>query len=122
MITSNAKYKQIVEKQIKSASNDIGRFPAAHCNWMKLLNFENYSSQIVLTGNSINDFIKLINSEFMPTTTFGFNNGNKSFFISDDKYVEDKNLAYYCKDYHCELPVEKSEDLLKQISNLFDGN
>ena len=51
----------------------------------------------------------------MPTTTFGFNYGNKSFFISDDKYVEDKNLAYYCKDYHCELPVEKSEDLLKQI-------
>ena len=117
VITNNKKYKEIVEKQLKNASNDIGRFPAAHCNWMKLLNFENYSSQIVLAGNSINNFIRAVNSEFMPTTTFGFNNGNKSFYISDDKYVENKNLAYFCRDYHCELPTESIEELLIQLKN-----
>jgi uncharacterized protein YyaL (SSP411 family) len=84
---------------------------------MKLLNFENYSSQIVLAGDSINNFIKVINSEFMPTTTFGFNVGNKSFYISNNKYVEGKNLAYYCKDYYCELPAESIEELLIQIKN-----
>ena len=63
---------------------------------MKLLNFENYSSQIVLAGDSINNLIKVINSEFMPTTTYGFNVGNNSFYISNDKYIKGKNLAYYC--------------------------
>ena len=116
MIISNKKYKEIIEKQLKNTSNDIGRFPAAHCNWMKLLNFENYSSQIVLTGKNISKYIQTINSEFMPTTTFGFNNGNKSFYISDNKYIENKNLVYYCKDYYCELPVESIEELLKQIN------
>ena len=53
----------------------------------------------------------------MPTTTFGFNNGNKSFYISEDKYVENKNLAYFCRDYHCELPTESIEELLKQLKN-----
>ena len=35
-------------------------------------------------------YIQKINSEFMPTTTFGFNNGYKSFYISDNKYIENK--------------------------------
>lgn len=46
-----------------------------------------------------------------------FNNANKSFCISDGKFIEDKNLAYYFRDYYCELPVESIEELLKQIKN-----
>ena len=115
VITNNNKYKEIVENQVKNASNDIGRFPAAHCNWIKFLNIDNYSSQIVFTGKNFKSLLKTVNSEFLPYLTYGFDKGEKSFYISKDKYVYGKNLAYFCKDYHCELPVNSDEEVLNQI-------
>ena len=117
VITNDNNYIEIVEKQLKNASNDIGRYPAAHCNWLKFLNIDNYSSQIVFTGKNFMSLLKTVNSEFLPSLTYGFDKGEKSFYISKDKYLDGKNLAYFCKDYHCELPVESDEELLNQIRN-----
>ena len=117
VITNNNKYKEIVENQVKNASNDIGRFPAAHCNWIKLLNINNFSTQIVFAGKDFNNLIKTANLEYLPNITYGFDKGEESFYISKDKYVDGKNLAYFCKDYHCELPVDSDEELLNQIRN-----
>ena len=115
VITNDNNYIEIVEKQLRNASNDIGRYPAAHCNWIKFLNIDNYSSQIVFTGKNFTSFLKTVNSEFFPSLIFGFDKGEKSYYISKDKYVNGKNLAYFCKNYHCELPVENDEELLNQI-------
>ena len=71
----------------------------------------------VFAGKDFNNLIKTANLEYLPNITYGFDKGEESFYISKDKYVDGKNLAYFCKDYHCKLPVDSDEELLNQIRN-----
>mgnify|MGYP001321183960 FL=1 len=118
-ILNEKRYEEIVDNQIESTSAEIAKFPAAHCNWAKLLGENTYNEQLVLAGKDLNEFLVISNSIYNPNLVFGFNNDNNEYFINKDKnMIDGKPTAYICKNYTCKEPLNSSTKLLNNLSDL----
>jgi len=118
-ILNEKRYEKIVDNQIESTSAEIAKFPAAHCNWAKLLGENTYNEQLVLAGKDLNEFLVISNSIYNPNLVFGFNNDNNEYFINKDKnMIDGKPTAYICKNYTCKEPLNSSTKLLNNLSDL----
>ena len=115
-ILNEKRYEEIVDNQIESTSAEIAKFPAAHCNWAKLLGENTYNEQLVLTGKDLNEFLVVSNSIYKPNLVFGFNNNDNEYFINKDKKsMNDQVTAYYCKNYLCKEPLNNAKKLLNNL-------
>ena len=118
-ILNEKQYEKIVVDQIESASTEITKFPAAHCNWAKLLGENTYDEQLVLAGKDLNEFIAISNSTYRPNLVFGFNNDDNDYFINKDKkIIAGKPAAYICKNYTCKEPLYNTENLSNNLMDL----
>ena len=118
-ILNEKRYEKIVDNQIESTSAEIAKFPAAHCNWAKLLGENTYDEQLVLAGKDLNEFLVISNSIYSPNLVFGFNNDNNEYFINKDKnMIDGRPTAYICKNYTCKEPLNSSAKLLTNLSDL----
>lgn len=125
-ITANDIYKQIIDKTLSFASDQVNSNPTAYtfllCGLDSLLNS---SYEIVLKGNKENissEIQNVINQNFIPNrVVIQINEESNEFeniakFTKDMKTEKDKVTVYVCENYACNLPTTNSDNLKKLLN------
>ena len=124
--TNDDKYLKIVGEAMESASNLINKSPLDLPSWFKLYYLmEEENSEIFISGDKrerfYSDSLRILLSSYIPTTIIiSIDPNNPDFYlpIMDGRRKDKENKVYICKNYICDLPIDKLDSLKKKINEL----
>ena len=110
------KYFEISEKMLKQVQQDIIPYGSAYSNWVMLAQCFVYPFyEIAIVGNSVDEKRKQLSEHFIPNAIFVGSKRESNLPLLQNKFVEGKTFLYICRDKTCKLPIENTEEALKQL-------
>lgn len=108
-LTESPELKQLAEKQLTAFGGSVFESPTGYSHFLMAVWFNlTPPIDIKITGSldsrETRDMIKAINRPFSPETIITLKS-------TEDKAISEKTLAYICKDFTCQPPVDSAEAL-----------
>ncbi|MCZ7603014.1 MAG: thioredoxin domain-containing protein [Melioribacteraceae bacterium] len=127
-ITSEDKFEKTADLLRKSYAENITKAPQAFSYFLCGLSFAKESSyEIILSAKKIDDlkpFVNGLNDNFIPnkvTIVVTEDNIDKvkelAQFTKNYDFNFDKQMAYVCRNFACELPVDTVEEFILKLKN-----
>lgn len=116
-VFNNQEWKILSMNMLKELNEVVIKYPTSFGIWISFIQQVVFEIQeIVLTGKTVKDMLPLVLKKFIPnkiiqTTT----KENNHFVLLANKFNEEKNLFYLCKNYRCNRPEDNIEKFLASI-------
>ncbi|MFC2131587.1 thioredoxin domain-containing protein [Bacteroidota bacterium] len=132
-ITSDDKYSEYAEKQIKAFSGIVERMPVGYTQFLSGFDSAiSHYTEIVLTAKSkeeIEPFLGVIRNYYLPNKVVIFRSEkNKTElaeiaeYTSNLEMINNKPTAYICSNYACEIPINETVEFRNRLDILFHDN
>ncbi|GGD46158.1 thioredoxin domain-containing protein [Muriicola marianensis] len=109
-------YDETASRMLRTMRESILENPNSHAHWMHLPLYNSYSfREVVITGESANDYRKSLQHHYLPNTLFAGAVQKGSLSLLRDRIQKDKTLVYICEAGACKLPVSSPEEALVQL-------
>jgi uncharacterized protein YyaL (SSP411 family) len=112
----NEAYIQLSKRMAGTIKDTLIRYPSSFSNWGLLLMNQLYPfHEIVIAGNDAAEKRKEISEHYIPNKLVAGAAQNSAMPLFESRFVAGKTLIYVCVDRHCLLPVEKTDEAIRQI-------
>ncbi len=115
---------------LKAFAFEINRYPAAYTQFLSALSFSlGPAYEVVITGNKkskdTEEMLTALYDSFFPNKVILLKDENNSEdntledlapFIKEQKQIEGKATAYVCRNFACQAPTTKPEELLNFLN------
>ncbi|MBR9922556.1 MAG: thioredoxin domain-containing protein [Bacteroidetes bacterium] len=111
-------YRELAERMLKRVLDSVKKYPGSLCNWaIALFEASLSAKEIAVLGDTAGEEAKEILARFTPNMVLmAASAPNKNFpLLAEREAPENGVYIYLCKNYSCQLPVSKVEDLIKQL-------
>ncbi len=128
--TKNQKYKDIIEKLISYASQEVNNFPYQYTFFLSAIYYVLYDSiQLIIVDNDKNskelkEALAKISQMFIPNKTLIFRPSNQDNkltkilnFLSEYRQINGSLTVYICTNYECKSPINSISELEKSLVN-----
>lgn len=110
------KWGEISDQMLKNISPYIVNYGSGYSNWSSLMLKHFYPSyEVAICGKDVKDVYQKMNKKYLPNVLFVGSETESSLALLENKYVDGKTMIYVCVNKSCQLPVEKTEEAIKQI-------
>ncbi|RLZ12371.1 thioredoxin domain-containing protein [Faecalibacter macacae] len=114
-ILSQEHYIEQAKQMLNNIEEKIHNYPTGFANWIQLyLNFSHDFKEIVIVGDEANDFLKQINSYYIPNAIFVASE-IENLEITQNRLIKGKTGIHICENYACQMPVYSVEEALEVI-------
>ncbi len=112
VIFDDAAYRKIYKKGISAIKSFLEKYPASFSNWIKLMmESENSSTIVSITGNKAKNYSKKINMEYLPDILVLFTEKDSKLPHFKGKLIEEKTMISVCSETECYLFTENLEEV-----------
>ena len=111
--TGENSYQETAGRMLCRVGLALSSHPLAFGNWLHALDFlQGDTLQIVLAGNSFEQFIPPLQESFLPQSVLlQINDDNSDLPLAAGKPSQGPARAYLCQNYQCEHPLTEVEEL-----------
>ncbi len=113
----NKMYRNVSEQMLKNILPLAKQYASGFSNWLMFYcDLAGDFYEVVVTGEDALSMAKKINKMYSPNIILAASISNSDLPLFQNRFVPDKTLIYTCIEGACKLPVEKTEDFLKEVS------
>jgi len=107
----NSFYEETVTKMLQHMVPQID-YPSAFSNWLNLfLKDSDKSRELAICGSEAIQNLKSINQQYLPNVIVAGSEKETNLPFLNNRFSEDKNLFYICRNKACELPKETLSEI-----------
>lgn len=117
-ITGDERWKELTEQQFSSFKDKLQDYPPGYTAFLQAIQYYlNQGEELVLSGylhsQNFRDMQAVIFKDFRPYSVISYNEGSLQKIIPrmKDYPVTDKISVYLCRDFVCQEPVGRPEEL-----------
>ncbi len=112
----NHSYYEEISKKMTRKIIPVINYPSAFSNWLDgFLNYSNFCQELAICGREAITNAKIFNQKYAPSVILAGTTSISSLPFLKERYVEEKNVFYLCKNKSCDLPTEDFEKVIKEI-------
>jgi uncharacterized protein YyaL (SSP411 family) len=94
-------------------------YPSAFSNWLNLwLDLSDQNRELAVCGPNAASSVKEINSQYLPHILIAGSNTESTIPFLANRFVQDENLFYICRNKACGLPKNTIQDTLNDLKTL----
>jgi uncharacterized protein len=113
---NNSYYEELVQKMLHHVLPNID-YPSAYSNWMNVfMNFSEQNQELAICSNNALAFSKTINANYYPYIILSGTTKSSELPFLKNRYQENQDLFYLCKNKSCELPDSNLEGIISKSS------
>lgn len=114
----NEYYLKTATAMLHNVSPDINEYPNGFSNWLDLqLNYTEPFYEVAISGKDAHTKLQELNTAYIPNKLIIGSTTESALPLLEQRYVAGKTLIYVCKNKTCKLPVQKTSDALKLITD-----
>jgi uncharacterized protein YyaL (SSP411 family) len=106
---------QQAKKMLSQVSNKLEQYPNYHSNWLKLIDLLENNYQLVICSKNAQAISRRIKAEYPKPIIICPMIGVSDISIAKNRWIEDKEQLYLCKDQTCLLPADNIQDILDKL-------
>ncbi|GGG54239.1 thioredoxin [Croceivirga lutea] len=115
-IFPNEGYAEYVDNMLFNVQANFSKSGQGYANWLHLILFkEKNFYEIAIVGDEYKTLGKEINASYTPNSILLGSPKEGNFDLLQNRYNPDNTLIYVCIEGACKLPVQTTEDALKQL-------
>ena len=108
-------YESIIEKMIGKIIPSVD-YPSAFSNWLYLfLNYSDHQKELAICGNNALKYNAAINRQYLPNITVAGTIQFSELPFLQQRFAENENLFYICKNKTCGLPSSNFDKVNKDL-------
>jgi uncharacterized protein len=116
ILTEHQNYEDIADLMLYNMLPAMKKYPPSFSGWANYLLLKTIGDiEIVITGTEASLRYKEIVSNYLPNTIITYSNVPKENALLKNRFVDGKTLIYVCKNKACLLPIENTNDAIKQV-------
>jgi hypothetical protein len=118
-LTVNEQYKTYAFNGLFSLKKSVLKYPQSFANFLKSMLYFSYSgTELAIVGKNYQSIQTDLLSHYIPNLFLcASEKGDESLPLLQGRIVENEETKIYvCKDYSCQLPVNRVEDALIQLA------
>jgi uncharacterized protein YyaL (SSP411 family) len=109
-------YHIMAKDMVKTVQEKMEKFPSGYTNWLQLAGWmEKGFYQVIVTGKGAKELYLDLLHFYIPNAIILYLDKPSAIPLLADKIIHENIQVYVCNDYTCGLPVDKIEDMLKQL-------
>jgi len=118
ILMQNNDYLSISKQMLANIKPELEQNAYFKYQWNYLYSLMSSESvEIIITGKKAKQFLKQLNTEFLPGVTLFAAENENNLAIFNNRFSNEKTLIYICRNKTCNMPVESVEEAL----NLMKG-
>lgn len=115
-ITDKPDYEKVAKQMTGKIIPQMGNYGSAFSNWgIQLLYQVHPFYEVAITGNEASIKAKAIQKEYIPNKVVAFSETESTLPLLTSRLKKDQTLIYICRNKSCNLPLDSSEDAIKQL-------
>ncbi|MEM7484129.1 MAG: thioredoxin domain-containing protein [Bacteroidota bacterium] len=114
----NEGYGEVARQMLKNVQENFDKSAQGFANWLHVVLYENENFyEIAVVGENYKELGKEIHSNYLPNSILAGSKRDGSLGLLQSRYNEGETLVYVCIEGACKLPVDSTEEVLKQLKN-----
>jgi uncharacterized protein YyaL (SSP411 family) len=98
------------KKMVHIFSNDFPKHPMAYSNWGNLmLKMQTPFYEVAVCGSNSKSVIQEMQLDYYPNVIWAHSNKPSNLPLLKNRYVQNEDLIYVCRNGVCQLPVKSIE-------------
>ncbi|MEP7252978.1 MAG: hypothetical protein ABI683_11385, partial [Ginsengibacter sp.] len=112
----NTTYETQSQQLLKNVIEDTKKNLGYYSNWAELMALQlKEPYEIAIVGNNWKQLLGEFHQHYLPQAIFLGGDKEGSLALLQNKLMEGKTMIYVCENKTCQMPVERTEDAMKQI-------
>ena len=112
----NHSYYEEISKKMTLKIIPVINYPSAFSNWLDgFLNYSKVSKELAICGREATEIAKVFHQKYTPSVILAGTTSISTLPFLKERFVDDKNVFYLCKNKSCELPTEDFDKVIKEI-------
>jgi uncharacterized protein YyaL (SSP411 family) len=117
LILDHTEWTRISQQMLQNVSPYISSYGSSYSNWASLMLKNTYPYyEVAVCGSNCFALTSELQKHYLPNTLFVGSKNEGGLPLLENKYVKGKSVIYVCVNKSCQLPVERVDQALKQIS------
>ena len=118
-IYGEKQYLEASRKMLNNMKQDILRFGSSHSNWLDLMsNFSSTFYEVAIVGERSLALMKELQENYIPNTLVVMSETASELPLLEQRFTAGETWIYVCIDGSCKLPVQTSDEALKQMGKV----
>ena len=111
----NPKFAEIAQKMLHADLAQID-YPSSFSNWLDAyLNTKETQKEVAICAENAVEIIAKINQKYCPNVFIAGTSKDSKISFLKGRFSKNENLFYVCQHNTCQVPLQKIDDLLKEL-------
>jgi len=112
-------WEKHAKKMAANMADELERYPGSYSHWASLVLRLAYPSvDITITGKSAYEYLRQINTHYLPNTLISGSANPSSLPLLSDRYNPEQTQVYFCRDKVCGKPLVTIGDAKREFQNM----
>ncbi len=112
----NEQYSNLSKQMFAQVKNKIPEAGPWYANWAVLQGLLTYEvSEVAIVGENSGRINIELQKNYLPTSIF-LGGEKENLPLLENRLIPSRTMIYVCRNKSCQLPVETSDEALKQIN------